>query len=279
MIKIVTDSTCDLPERVIAEHNITVIPLYINVDDESYLDGVELSRQEFYQRLPHYNETPTTSAPSPGMFSRVYQRLAAQGASAIVSIHISASLSNTVNVARLTAQETKEVPVTVFDAGQISLGTGLATLMAAKAAAAGRSVTDIMEMLKEKMQHTYTLAGLDTLEFLRRSGRLTRFQSSLGAVLRIKPLLTMNGGEAGMEKVRTRKRAFERLIELISDLAPLEHLSLVHTHAPEAVETLRQMARDLFPAGEEPMLAEVTPVIGSHIGPGAAGFVCVSAKD
>jgi DegV family protein with EDD domain len=277
-IRIVTDSTCDLPERIVAENNITVVPMYINADEASYLDGVELSRQEFYQRLPHYKSTPTTSAPSPGMFARVYKRLAEQGVSEVLSIHISASLSNTVNVARLVAQETKDVVVHVFDAGQVSLGTGVIALAATKAAAAGESMASILDMVRDKAKRTYTFAGLDTLEFLRRSGRLTRFQSNLGALLKLKPLLTMNDGEAGMEKVRTRKRAMDRLVELIDDLTPLEHLSLVHTHAVDAIEDLRERAGHLFPAGDQPLTAEVTPVIGAHIGPGAAGYVCVSAK-
>lgn len=276
-IRIVTDSTCDLPEDVIARHGITVIPLYINVGGESYLDGIELSRSEFYRRLPTYPTPPTTSAPAPGIFARTYERLAAEGASEVLSIHISASLSNVYNVARLVAQDTRSIPVTVIDAGQISLGTGLLVLAAAEAAAAGRSVQEIVALLEEKTRRTYTFAALDTLEFLRRSGRLTRFQSSLGALLQVKPLLTMNNGVAGMERIRTRSRARQRLIELVRELGPLEHLSLVHTNAPEDIEELRRMAEGLFVEGVPPFCVEATPVIGAHIGPGVVGFVAVQA--
>jgi DegV family protein with EDD domain len=275
-VHIVTDSTSDLPEEVIVGYGITVIPLYINIGEESYLDGIELSREEFYRRLPDYGHHPTTSAPAPGMFARAYQRLVAEGAEEILSIHISSSLSNAVNVARLTAQSVSDVPVTVFDAGQVSLGTGILVLAAAEAAAEGRSAKEIVALLEGMTERTYTFAALDTLKFLRRSGRLTRFQSGLGTVLRVKPILKMNRGEVGMERVRTRRRAFERLIELVNEVGPLEHLSLVHTHAPERVEELRKVAQHVFPGDQVPFRSEVTPVIGAHIGPGAVGFVCVA---
>jgi DegV family protein with EDD domain len=278
-IQIVTDSNCDLPEGIIAEYDITVVPFYINIGAKSYLDGIEMSRQEFYEGLPDFEAHPMTSAPGPGTFVEVYERLAAEGATEILAIHISSSLSAMVNSARLAAEETDAVPVTVFDSGQLTLGTGLQVLAAAKAAAAGRSVVEIVALLEELTSRTYCFAVLDTLEFLRRSGRLTRFQSGLGSLLRIKPLLTMHNGEAGMERVRTRKRAIERLIELVSELGPLEELALVHTQAPEKAEALRQQARQLFPEGAVHFSAEVTPVIGAHIGPGTVGFVCIKARD
>ena len=275
-IRIVTDSNCDLPPEIIAAYGITVLPLYINIGSDSYLDGVELSRQEFYINLPNYTAHPTTSVPGAGKFLEAYERLAAKGATEILSIHISVSLSAVVNSARLAAQQSA-VPVIVFDSGQLTLGTGLQVLAAAQAAAAGRSMADIMALLEDQAAHTHAFAALDTVEFLRRSGRLSRFQSSLASVLQIKPLLKMHRGEMGMERVRTRRRATERLIELVSDLGPLAELALVHTHNPAGAEALRRQAQHLFPAGKEPLRAEVTPVIGSHVGPGAVGFVAVTA--
>ena len=133
-------------------------------------------------------------------------------------------------------------------------------------------------MLEDLSARTYCYAALDTLEFLRRSGRLTRFQVSLGSVLQLKPILTMNAGEFEMERVRTRNRALERVIELVEALGPLEKLTLVHTHASEAAEALWQDAQHLFPTDQRPMSAEVTPVIGAHIGPGAVGFVAIQAR-
>jgi DegV family protein with EDD domain len=276
-IKIVTDSTCDLPEAVVTKHGITVVPLYINFGDQSYLDGVELSRQEFYERLPDY-ESPTTAAPGPEVFRRTYERLADEGATGVLSIHISISLSAVVDVARLAAKETDAVPVTVFDSGQLSLGTGFLVLTAAKAVAGGRSMDEIITLLEEQISRTHVFAALDTLEFLRRSGRMSRVMAGLGTALQIKPLLKMYDGNPTAERVRTRKRAIERLISLLSDLVPLEQVALVHTHAPDRAQDLRQRVQHLFPEGKVPFSVEVTPVIGAHIGPGAVGFACVTAR-
>jgi DegV family protein with EDD domain len=266
-----------LPEELVVEHGISVVPLYINVGDESYLDGVDLSRQEFYERLPGWETPPQTATPNPGIFRRIYERLADEGITEILSIHISTSLSGTVNAARLAAREVTSLPVKVFDGGQVTLGTGLLVLAAAKAAAAGHSIGDIVEMLKEKMLRTHVFAALDTLEFLQRSGRMSWAVSKLGSILRIRPILKMHNGDPQIEKIRTSRRAIERMIELVKELGPLEELALIHTHAPEKLEGLYERARDLFPDDREPLRAEVTPVIGTHVGPGAVGFACIAA--
>jgi len=277
-IKIVTDSSCDLPADLVARYGITVVPLYINIGKKSYLDGIEMTHDQFYEGLPHFESHPTTSAPGPGQLVKVYEQLAHAGASEIISIHIGSALSAVMSVARLAAEETKSVPVTVFDSGQLTLGTGLLALTAAKAAAEGRSLSDIVGALENQASRTHCIAFLDTLEYLRRSGRLSRFQSSLGSVLQIKPVLRMHSGEFDMERVRTRNGAASRVVELVNQLAPFEEVTLVHTHAPQKVALLRQQASHLFRPGEEPMVAEVTPLIGTHIGPGAAGFVVVQAR-
>jgi DegV family protein with EDD domain len=276
-IQIVTDSTCDLPEAIIAQYGITVVPLYINFGDQSYLDGVELSRQEFYERLPECEPPPTTAAPGPEVYRQTYERLAGEGATEVLSIHISISLSAVVDVARLGAKETEAVPVTVFDSRQLSLGTGFLVLTAAKAVAEGRSVDEIITLLEEQISRSHVFAALDTLEFLRRSGRMNRVMAGLGTVLQIKPLLRMYDGNPTAERVRTRERATQRLITLLSDLVPLEQVALVHTHAPDRAEALRQRVQDLLPEGEVPSM-DITPVIGAHIGPGAVGFACVTAR-
>lgn len=276
-IKIVTDSTCDLPKKIVADLDITVVPLYINVGQESYLDEVDMSRQEFYEQLPHFDDHPQTASPGPEMFRDTYERLAEEGADEVLSIHISVSLSGTLNTAQLGAEAADGVPVTVFDSGQLSMGTGFLVEAAAKMAAAGHSLVEIIQALKEKGQRTHLFAGLDTLEFLQRSGRMNWAVSKIGSLLKIKPLLTMHDGEPGVQRVRTDKRAMQRLLDLLTELAPLEELALVHTNAPQKIQELRERARHLFPEGKDPVEVDVTPVIGTHIGPGAAGFACVSA--
>lgn len=277
-IRIVTDSNCDLPAEIIREHGIVVIPMYVNIGTKSYLDGVELSRKEFYEGLPDFDSHPMTSVPGPGAFVETFEVLASEGASEILCIHIAASLSAMANSARLAAEQWDKLPVTVFDSGNLTLGTGLQVVAAAKAAAEGRSMAEIVAILEDQAARTYCFAALDTVEFLRRSGRLTRFQWGLASVLQIKPLLKMNHGEFDMERVRTRKAALARVLELLEGLGPLEDLALVHTHAPEEAEALGHRAAHLFPEGASALSAEVTPVIGAHIGPGTVGFIAIQAR-
>jgi DegV family protein with EDD domain len=184
-----------------------------------------------------------------------------------------------VNSARLAAEDWDRLPVTVFDSGNLTLGTGLQVLAAARAAAQGRTMDEIVALLEDLASRTYCFAALDTVEFLRRSGRLTRFQWALASVLQIKPLLKMNDGEYEMERVRTRTAALARVVDLLGGLGPLEELALVHTHAPEEAEALGSEARYLDLEGALSLSAEVTPVIGTHIGPGAVGFVAIKARE
>ena len=277
MIRIVTDSTCDLPEEVIDELGVRVVPLYINVGTRGYLDGVDITRQEFYQRLPEMHPHPTTAAPGSEVFRQAYEELAGQGATQVLSIHISPSLSATLDVARAAAQQTRVVPVTAFDSRQLSLGTGFLVETAAKAAAQGASMDDILALLKEQIARSHVFAALDTLEYLRRSGRMNVAVASFGRLLQLKPLLHMYDGDPIAERVRTSQRAMKRLLEILSKLGHLERVALVHTNAPGRAEELRRMSADLLPTGEIRSV-NITPVIGANIGPGAVGFACITKK-
>jgi DegV family protein with EDD domain len=276
-VRIVTDSTCDLPEATIKEYGIRVIPLYINIGQKGYLDGIEITREEYYRRLPDYETIPTTAIPSPVKFRQSYEDLAAQGASSILSIHISVSLSATVDAARIGAQDFTAVPVTVFDSRQLTLGMGYLIETAAKAAQEGAEVADILALMNEQISRTHVFAALDTLDYLRRSGRMNWAVAELGNLLRIKPLLRMYEGNPTTERVRTTKRANERLLKILSDLAPLERVAIVHTHATARAELLRQEAQHLLPPGETPSV-DITPVIGTHLGTGTAGFACIMSR-
>lgn len=275
-IRIVTDSTCDLPPEIIAQYDITVIPLYINIGGKGYLDGIELSREDFYTLLPDCDPLPTTAVPGSERFKQVYQALADQGATQILSIHISHTLSATSDVARVAAQETTAVSVTVFDSGQLSLGIGLMVETAAKAARNGRTLSEIITLLKHQGQRTHVIAALDTLEFLRRSGRMNSVVAGLGSLLQVKPLLKMHNGQATSERIRTSRRALHRLVVLLAEQVPLERVAMLHTNAAVNAEALRHKIQHLLPAGEI-LSVNITPVIGTHIGPGAVGFVCITA--
>jgi DegV family protein with EDD domain len=274
-IRIVTDSTCDLPQEIIRKYGIIVVPLYIHAGGQAYQDGVDLSRQEFYERLPNYQPLPTTAVPSPEIFRQAYERLASEGATEILSIHISIQLSAMVDIAREAAKEIPSVPVTVFDSRQLSLGMGFEVLMAAEAAVEGRSMEEILSILEAQIARTHVFAALDTLEFLRRSGRMNFMLSALGTLLRIKPILKMYDGNPTAERVRTRDSATKRLIELLLEFGPYEKAALLHSAAADRARELLEEIRNLLPAGEI-WLEEINPVIGAHIGPGAIGFACIS---
>jgi DegV family protein with EDD domain len=275
-VRIVTDSTCDLPEEVIEQYGITVIPLYINIGQKGYLDGIEISREEYYRRLPGFETIPTTAIPSPEKFRRIYQDIANGGAQAILSIHISESLSATVNAARMAAKETASIPIKVFDSRQLTLGMGYLVETAARAAMDGASIEDILPIMDEQIARTHVFAALDTLEYLRRSGRMNWALAGLGNLLKLKPLLRMYEGNPTTERARTSNGANKRMLMILEGLAPIERAALVHTHATERAEHLRAMAQHILPSGDIPSV-DITPVIGTHLGPGAAGFVCITS--
>lgn len=276
-IRVVTDSTCDLPPELTQAYGITVLPTYINVGQESYLDGVELTRQEFYERLPHFEAHPTTAAPPVGVFADAYRELASQGGTAILSIHLASSLSGLLNSARLGGEAVEEIEVTVFDSQQLTMGLGFLALKAARLAEEGRSLAQIVAHLEEEVERTHVFALLDTLEYLRRSGRVSWAEFGVGTLLRIKPLLHVYRGEVRiLEKVRTRGRALKHLMDHVADLGPLQEVALLHTANTDGVSSLRQEAEHLFPEEYQPVAVEVTPTIGAHVGPGALGFACVT---
>jgi len=265
-IKIVTDSTCDLPEAVIAQYGITVVPLHIHFGGRSYLDGVDLSGREFYQDMLVDTPAPTTAAPAPHKFRHVYQTLADQGATEILSIHVAGNLSATLNNARLSAQQFTPVPVTVIDSQQLSLGTGFLVHTAAKAAARGQPAAQIVARLQAQITQTHVFAVLDSLDFLRRSGRVNPLLAALGGLLQIKPLFKMHCGTITYQKLRTRKQAVRQLIHRLKLLTPTEYIAVIHSHAPELAGALRRQMQPLLP-GDIP-LVEVSPIIGAHVGPG-----------
>jgi DegV family protein with EDD domain len=273
-IRIVTDSTCDLPQSVVERYNIAVVPLFINFPDQGYLDGVEMSREEFYRRLPGSNPLPTTATPNPEMFRQTYGRLVEQGATEILSIHMSISLTATVTTARRCA---KDFPtVTVLDSRQLSLGTGFLVMRAAQMAAEGRSMREILAALQDQIKRTHVFAALDTLEFLKRSGRMNAAIAGLGTLLQVKPLLRMYDGKPTIERVRTSSGATRRMIEILTELAPFDQAAVVHTHAPGRAEYMSHQVRHLLPAGHT-LAMDITPAIGAHIGPNAVGFAVVTS--
>jgi DegV family protein with EDD domain len=276
-VRIVTDSTSDLPPEVVAESGITVVPLYVNLGAESYLDGVEISRNEFYARLPSASPPPVTSAPGTAAFTAIYRRLIDEGASGILSIHISSTLSNVYNVARMAAASIGEVPVRVLDSGQITLGTGLLAAQAAVLAGSGAALDSIVASVESLAKRMHSFAALDTLEYLRRGGRVSLLKYSVGTLLQLKPILKMHAGKVVTDRARTSGGAVRRLIDLAAHLGPLESIALVHASALDRLEQLRRDVEARFPGVPIRMVGEVSPVIGAHVGPRSVGIVCVKA--
>ena len=276
-IRIVTDSTCDLPVETINKYGIEVVPLNIHMGDETLIDGVNITKEEFYRRLPDYDPSPSTAAPGPEVFVRRFEVLAEQGAQAIISIHISEALSATVNSARLAAQEFTRIPVMVLDSSQLSLGMGFLVERAAQMAKLGAKLDEIVAKLNELMPRTYVFAALDTLEYLRRSGRMHIAVARFGELLRLKPLVYMNGGKPEAHRVRTREKAIARLFEWMDEHGPFEQIAVVHAGVRERAEELREQAKKYLPDGEI-AIQQITPVLGTNLGIGALGFAGIAKE-
>ena len=276
-IAIVTDSTCDLPEEIVRQQAITVIPLHINIGDKTYLDGIDLSREDFYTQLPNYKTSPKTATPGIDIFTQTYKSLMDAGTHAILSIHISESLSATVNTARTAAYEFTGIPVIVLDSSQLSMGMGFLVEKAAQMAQAGKTVDEILAALQESMKRAYVFASLKTLEYLRRSGRMNFAIAKFGEILQIKPLLHLNMGKATAHRTRTQGRATQRLFAWLAEYAPYEKLAILHAEVQEEAEALYEQVRSFFPQELVPIV-QITPALGAHLGIGALGFACISKE-
>lgn len=281
-IKIVTDSACDVPPELARQFDITVVPVYLNIGERSYLEGVDMTREQFYDRLGSLTHYPTTAAPAVGTFTQLYERLTQAGASQILSMHIAHDLSATFNAARVGATAADSAPVTLFDTRQITLGAGLLVLLAAEAAAAGRTIAEIITMLNDKVSRTRVFGMIDSLESLHQSGRVSWAQFGIGSLLQIKPIMMIADGViSAAARVRTRKRALSQMLKMVSEMAPFERLAIIHVNAQEAAEELYQLSSELFASLSEaaPMIQSITPAVGTHLGVGAVGFAAISADN
>jgi DegV family protein with EDD domain len=278
-IRVVTDSTCDIPEELKAEYGIIVIPATINIGDKSYLDGIELTRAALYEGLPHYEHHPTTAVPAPGTFTEAYNQLASKGVTEILSIHVASSLSGMLNAARVGAEEAVDVKVTLFDSEQLTMGLGLMAIAAARLAKDGAKMDDIVTMLESRLARTYVFGLLDTLEYLRRSGRVSWAIFGIGTILRIKPLLKVHRSDVEMlDRVRTSRKALDRFMELVSDFAPFEDMAILHTHSLDKLDMFKERVQFLIPEGQDAPAVELTPALGVHLGPNGLGLAFTTSE-
>ncbi len=272
-ISLVTDSTSDVPADLAEQYGIEVVPALININGKSYTDGVEISREEFYTRLPGLKPPPTTSAPSVGSFQERYEKLLKTGTDSVLSIHPPNELSGVFNAARLAAQEFGQ-RVKVLDSGQASLGLGFQVILAAEAAAKGAFQNEVLALVDSIRKRVRVTALLETIEYVRRSGRVSWAVAMIGGLLRLQPLIELRYGVVHrLGQARTRLQGIERLVETLNSWGPLERLAILHTNAESAARQLLEEVKSKVSA--PPLLVNVTTAIGTHVGPNGLGFAAV----
>jgi DegV family protein with EDD domain len=269
-IRVVTDSSCDLPQGLVDALRIEIVPLTIRFGNDEFVDREELSTDEFWRRLETSKVLPETAAPSAGAFEQKFRDLVARGATGIVCINLSSHLSATMQSAQVAAAAvSKDIPVQVIDSRNASMGLGNLVLTAARRAADSDSLESIVAEVVERRDRSKLYAALDTLEFLRRGGRIGNARALLGTVLSIKPVIELREGiveEAG--KVRTRSKALKVIAQHAAE-GQIEHLAVLHGNAPD-VDELLELLDPIFPR-DEIITGVVGPVIGTHVGPRVIG--------
>jgi len=279
-VKIVSDSLADIPLSLMQGLDITIVPCTVQLGNKTYRDKLDLSTTEFYRLLATTPKPPTTSNPAVGVFEDVYRKLA-RTTSQIISIHVASSLSGTWNSARLAAQNVKQdlpAMIEVVDSQQLSMAQGWLVVLAARAAARGSNLTEIIELVEAALGRPRLIAMLDTLEYAQRSGRLGKAASMVGAMLNVKPLLSITRGEVlPLGAARTQHHALERLVEIALEQGLGQEIAIVHCYAQVLARRLKQLLMAHIPE-KQITLAETGPVSGTHVGPGVVGLAWLASK-
>lgn len=276
-IKIVTDSTSDIPREVREAHGIEVVPLKVHFGSDTYYDGVDLDAAAFYRKLAAAEELPTTSQPSPVDFMELYKKLADGPDTAIISLHLSAAFSGTIQSAMLAKSLLEDqMRIEIVDSKSASYGLGMLAVAAAEAARAGKSVEETLDIVQRLRRETKLYFIVDTLEYLQKGGRIGKAAALLGSLLNLKPILTIDDGGvvAPVDKVRGSKKATARMIELL--LKDFEgktvDVCMMHSAARERAEELYGLVSARLSVRRH-MYAELGPVIGTHVGPGTLAVI------
>ena len=273
-IAIVTDSTSDIPAELAARYAITVIPAIVVINGKSYEDGKGLSREAFYQQLPTMETPPTTATPAVGVFQQVYESILASRAQAIVSIHVSSLLSGIFNTAQMAAQSFND-RIKVIDSGQLSLGLGYQALAAAQEAIRDAPLKVVLQKIEDVHQRVRVVAMLDTLEYVRRSGRVSWARARIGSLLHIKPFVEVKNGKVfSLGQARSRTKGIEHLLDTLKRFGRLEQLTVLHTNAETEANELATQLENAAPS--PPMVVNVTTIVGTHVGPNGLGFAAIT---
>jgi DegV family protein with EDD domain len=275
-VAVVTDSTAYLPAELVEGYGIHVVPMYVVLAGHSGREGSDIGSADVARALGARGQSVSTSRPTPGDFVAAYRRALDEGADRLVSIHLSSELSGTWDAARLAASQVGEHIVTVVDTRSAAMGAGFAVLAAARSAAAGADAATVARTARETADATRTFFVVDTLEHLRRGGRIGSAAAVLGSALAVKPVLHVRDGRVvPLEKVRTTARALNRLVQLLVEAAGQGPVSVAvhHLAAAERAEQLAAEIRDRLPQLRELHVSELGAAIGAHVGPGAVGIV------
>ncbi|MDD4635783.1 MAG: DegV family protein [Dehalococcoidales bacterium] len=267
-IKVVTDSTADLPEELIREYGIEVVPAYVLLNGKTYRDGIDISQDELYRRMVDMQETVTTSQPPPADFAEVYRSLLKE-VDHIISIQVTGRLSG-IYASALSAKNMLEEGsrVHVVDSQLTSMGMGMLTVLAAQMARAGNTIEKIVNEIKAAINNTHIWATFDTLKYLHRGGRIGKAKALVGSMLNIKPLLTMRDGEIfPIGVARTRNRAIDRLIELANSITNIQDMAIVHSTSPDEAQSMKYRLGNI--SLPRPIsISKLGPALGVHGGPG-----------
>ena len=273
-VAIATDSTSYIPPDLVDKYNIHVIPEILNWDGETYLDDVDIKPTEFYNRLSTSKELPTTSQPSAGEFVEFFTKIGESGES-IVGIFISDDLSGTIDSATTAKEMLADLPIEIIDSRSASMGLGFIVLAAARAAEEGLSQSEVAQLARDMVPDVKTIFVVDTLEYLHKGGRIGGAQRLIGSMLSIKPVLHLDDGRIEpLASIRTKRKAIDHALEIIkediSGKGPL-HASVIHAAAPEAAAKFSEQVMELL-GPVELLTAELSPVVGTHTGPGLVGL-------
>jgi DegV family protein with EDD domain len=271
-VAVVTDSVANLPPELVERYSVTVVPLLVAFGQEVFRDGVDMTSAQFYRRLREDKHLPTTSTPSMGDFLSLFHRLAEEG-KAMVCIHLAHEFSGTVAIAEEVGQTFKETPVRVVDSRSAAMAQGFVVLEAARVAAEGGDLAAVTARAREMISRVNLVVTLDTLEYLYRGGRIGRAARLMGSALQFKPVLSVENGVADvLERPRTRAKAVRRILEIMVTRVGerLAHAAVVHADALDKAKWLRQEVASLFNC-REMYITDLTPVMGTHAGPGVLG--------
>jgi len=267
-VKVLTDSVADLPSGVVEELGISVVPINICFGDEVYCDGVDLTSEQFYEKLSSGKVMPTTSVPSPGAFTDAYDRLADE-TDEIIAIILSSRLSGVYEVARQSVGLMKrKCRVEVVDSQWATMAQGFIVMRAAWAARAGASLDEVLDITRENIPRVGFLSAFDTLEYLKRGGRIGRAKALLGSMLRVNPFITLKEGVVEpVGRTHSRARALDRLYDFAAGYARIEEMAVEDTACPDEAEVMVERLGSIFPK-ERIYRSKMTPAIGTHTGPG-----------